>query len=206
MKNGKGVTWLDDARIPTAEPVQKAAGEVGFGPGREDGYEKGTGRVYGNQGRFPANLLVSDDVLNDGKVRKSGNLSPGHKRGTGINFGGGGLIQKEYGGDSGSYSRFFSLDAWAKTIPFLIVPKAAKSEKSRGLPDGMKASHPTTKPLTLMSYLVTLGSREGDIVLDPFLGSGTTACAAKQLKRGYIGIEREEEYVKIAAARVSAFK
>jgi len=59
------------------------------------------------------------------------------------------------------------------------------------------------KPLKLMSYLITLGSRPGDVVLDPFLGSGTTAIAAKQLGRECIGIEREEEYVEIAKARLS---
>ena len=55
-----------------------------------------------------------------------------------------------------------------------------------------------------MSYLITLGSREGDVVLDPFLGSGTTALAAKHLNRGYIGIEREKEYVEIAKARLNS--
>lgn len=57
-----------------------------------------------------------------------------------------------------------------------------------------------------MSYLITLGSRPGDVVLDPFLGSGTTAVAAKQLGRAYIGIEREQEYVEIAEARLAAIE
>jgi len=121
-----------------------------------------------------------------------------------------------------------------KTLPFLIVPKASKSEKNKGLegeekprklwkgseghkgvgdykPDGSPRAdtkhqnfHPTVKPLKLMSYLIMLGSREGDVILDPFLGSGTTAIAAKQLKRKYIGIEREQEYVEIAKARLKA--
>jgi hypothetical protein len=105
------------------------------------------------------------------------------------------------GGDTGSYSRYFDLDAWARTLPFLIVPKASKSEKNDGLEDwepvrradrfkddGIGGNnprnrtniaklnhHPTVKPLRLMAYLITLGSRPGDVVLDPFLGSGTTA-------------------------------
>ncbi len=53
-----------------------------------------------------------------------------------------------------------------------------------------------------MAYLVTLGSRQGDIILDPFCGSGTTCIAAKMLGRNYIGIEKEQEYVDIAEKRV----
>ena len=62
--------------------------------------------------------------------------------------------------------------------------------------------HPTVKPLTLMNYLVTLGSRKGDMVLDPFMGSGTTPLACISLERKYIGIDNEEDYYKIAKARV----
>ena len=54
--------------------------------------------------------------------------------------------------------------------------------------------HPTVKPLTLMNYLVTLGSRKGDVVLDPFMGSGTTPLACVSLERKYIGIDNEQDY------------
>ncbi|MEJ0042772.1 MAG: site-specific DNA-methyltransferase [Rhizomicrobium sp.] len=130
---------------------------------------------------FPANLVVGNDVL-------------------------------------GECSKYFSLDAWAdKTLPFLIVPKASVCEKNlktrpNGNPFTPYASktfhaagntHPTVKPLKLMTYLVALGSRPGDLVLDPFLGSGTTAVAAKLLGRRYIGIERESRYLAIARRRVA---
>jgi len=65
-------------------------------------------------------------------------------------------------------------------------------------------NHPTVKPLALMSYLVKLVSKEGALVLDPFAGSGSTLIACKNLKRNYIGIEKEPEYVKIAEARLSS--
>ncbi len=144
------------------------------------------------------------------------------------------------------YSRYFSLDEWfsknieslpepvQKTFPFMIVPKASKSEKNEGLDnfdtkqttgggggvgdyidDVNSASgkfgsekapsrniHPTVKPLTLMNYLVVLGSRKGDVVLEPFAGSGTTALACVSQERDYIAIEREEEYYEIAKARL----
>jgi site-specific DNA-methyltransferase (adenine-specific) len=56
-----------------------------------------------------------------------------------------------------------------------------------------------------MSYLVTLGSRQNDTVLDPFLGSGTTAIAARHLNRNFIGFEISEEYCKIAEARLKPY-
>ena len=65
-----------------------------------------------------------------------------------------------------------------------------------------KSWHPTTKPLKLMSYLITLGSREGDIVLDPFMGSGTTGIACKLLNREFIGCEINKEYFEIARKRI----
>jgi len=62
--------------------------------------------------------------------------------------------------------------------------------------------HPTQKPLEIIKRIVKTSSREGDIVLDCFIGSGTTAVACKQLGRNFIGIEREEEYIKIANERL----
>jgi len=69
-----------------------------------------------------------------------------------------------------------------------------------------KNNHPTVKPIKLMEYLIKLVSREGAVVLDPFLGSGTTGCACVKLNRNFIGIEKEEEYIKIAEARINAWK
>ena len=66
-----------------------------------------------------------------------------------------------------------------------------------------KNNHPTTKPVKLMSYIITLFTREGDWVLDPFLGSGTTGVASKLINRNFIGIEREEEYMDIIEQRLS---
>ena len=140
--------------------------------------------------------------------------------------------KEDYGiGDTGSFSRYFDLDKWfegklkelpksvQKTFPFLIVPKASKKERDKNLDIKHKRSedygegfnseallrnnHPTCKPLKLMSYLIILGSREGDTVLDPFLGSGTTALACQLLGRECIGIEINPDYCEIAEARLS---
>ena len=64
--------------------------------------------------------------------------------------------------------------------------------------------HPTQKPIDVFARAILNSTDENDIVFDPFLGSGTTALAAKQLKRNYIGIEISEKYCEIARKRVEA--
>ncbi len=65
-----------------------------------------------------------------------------------------------------------------------------------------KQVHPAQKPLMLMERLILLSSNEGDLILDPFIGSGTTAVACIKLKRNFIGIEKDEKYFKIAEERI----
>jgi DNA modification methylase len=67
-----------------------------------------------------------------------------------------------------------------------------------------KCGHPSQKPLGLIDKLITCSTDAGDLVIDPFLGSGTTAAAAKKLKRKWLGIEKDSNYLKIAKKRLSA--
>lgn len=67
-----------------------------------------------------------------------------------------------------------------------------------------RASHPTQKPLELFKRLIEMTSKEGDIVLDPFIGSGTTAVASEELNRKWIGIEKNKRYCNIAKIRVKS--
>jgi len=69
-------------------------------------------------------------------------------------------------------------------------------------PSGKSTEHPTEKNINLFLDLINVSSKENDIVFDPFLGSGTTALACKQLKRNYIGCEISKEYCKIAQDRL----
>jgi site-specific DNA-methyltransferase (adenine-specific) len=62
--------------------------------------------------------------------------------------------------------------------------------------------HPTQKPLRLLRRALLASTREGDLVFDPFCGSGTTAVAAKELNRTFVGAELEEEFARLAARRV----
>jgi site-specific DNA-methyltransferase (adenine-specific) len=272
LDNGKGITWLDDCRIPYKDDKDNSnydkscdvngKYETGLTWGgkkvldipkagrRTRDYFNGEGSHESwnasAKGRFPANLLISDDVLDTGKEHPGGGVGgrSRHGRGRGYGFKPMGESAPDIPKDRGGYSRLFCLDSWAeKNLPFLIVPKASKKEKNAGCesidprnvdrtklamkckkcgkypissnrnnrcqcenPEWIKTKqqnfHPTVKPIKLMSYLITMGSREGELVLDPFCGSGSTCVAAKLLNRKFIGIELDQKYHEIAEARV----
>lgn len=62
--------------------------------------------------------------------------------------------------------------------------------------------HPTQKPLYLLERLLLASTKENALILDPFMGSGTTAVACKKLNRNFIGIEKESEFVELAKNRI----
>jgi modification methylase len=74
-------------------------------------------------------------------------------------------------------------------------------ERIKG-PDGQKA-HPTQKPEALLHRVILASSKPGDLIVDPFFGTGTTGAAAKRLGRRFIGIEREPDYVAVAKKRIA---
>jgi len=152
-----------------------------------------------SKGRFPANVICSDDALNDGVITKhvasgynweeSNNDNPTHivakNIKSGVHFGG-----------SGSKSRYFDIDVWGEKHGLLQFHKASKRDRGEG------NTHATVKPTHLMSWLVRLVSKEGDTILDPFVGSGTTLVAACKLGRRAVGIEIDEKYCAIAVKRL----
>mgnify|MGYP003635695305 CR=1 FL=1 len=75
--------------------------------------------------------------------------------------------------------------------------KGALTKKSE------KTSHPTQKPLWLMEDIIKIHTNQNDVVLDMFMGSGTTGVAAKNTNRKFIGIEQDEKYFDIAAERIN---
>ena len=97
----------------------------------------------------------------------------------------------------GGASRFFTVTDWDHTI---YCAKPSKKERNAGL-DGTNV-HPTVKPVELMRHLIRLVTPPGGIVLDPFLGSGTTAVAAILEGIDWIGCEITDEYLQIIDARV----
>ena len=104
-------------------------------------------------------------------------------------------------GDTGSAARFF------------YCPKASKRDRDEGLDNIQPPSaesgphrnhHPTVKPTELMRYLCRLVTPPGGVVLDPFMGSGSTGKAAKAEGFGFIGIELDPGYCEIARGRIDA--
>jgi len=143
-------------------------------------------RVETTEGRFPANIIFDEEA---GKIldEQSG-ISKGeihNKPASGI-FGSelaGGKRQNSIK-DIGGASRFF------------YCPKASKKDRESG------NVHPTVKPTDLMAYLIRLVTPKGGVVLDPFMGSGSTGKAAVREGMNFIGIEREDEYMEIAKTRI----
>jgi DNA modification methylase len=68
----------------------------------------------------------------------------------------------------------------------------------------LNIGHPAVYPIGLPEFFIRLMTKEGDVVVDPFLGSGTTALAAVRRGRQYLGIERSEEYIRLAESRIAA--
>ncbi len=82
---------------------------------------------------------------------------------------------------------------------FVETGVAANGERKFG-------KHPTQKPVALMEFLVQVLSNEGDMVLDPFMGSGSTGVAAKRNNRNFTGVELNEDYFQMATRRIQEVK
>lgn len=188
---------------------------------RGRGVEGGSGAFESSSGRWPANLIHdgSSEVL-------AGFPEAGAHGGKGV------FVQHAWAGreateqnierSTGSAARFFycakaskrdrddGLDGFAHANPGEMT--GGRTEGSAGLnnpragyePKPQGNHHPTVKPTDLMAYLCRLVTPPGGVVLDPFMGSGSTGKAAMLEGFHFIGIEREAEYLEIARARISA--
>ena len=99
-----------------------------------------------------------------------------------------------------NYEALKSLNEGTQMRSDWLIPLCTGGERLKG-EDGAKA-HPTQKPEALLHRVILATTNPGDVVLDPFFGTGTTGAVAKALGRRWIGIEREEAYRKVAAARI----
>jgi hypothetical protein len=120
----KGVSWIDDCRIPFVDEVNfdKIANRKD-GPYGGNSYHESITRHtndkgdYNTQGRFPANILVSDDMLNDGVITKSGNGKSNTYDKNWIHYGGKYKQRRNADiGDKGSNSRYYNIDKWFENL------------------------------------------------------------------------------------------
>ena len=226
-EHGTGGLNIDGCRIEATDvdpnAVQRTKGKSLSGHWGTEGHEQPT---YNPAGRWPSNVILDEEAgrlmdeqsgerTSGGGKQNTGNRRNGNTLGHGLGAGRGDGI----GGDSGGASRFF------------YCAKASSKERNAG-PEGMpdrkpaqeyrmgavegdprkpakctaanpvKNHHPTVKPVKLMEYLCKLVTPPGGVVLDPFMGSGSTGIAARSLGFTFIGIERDAEYFKIAEARI----
>lgn len=211
LAHGTGALNIDATRIATTDNLNGGA-YAKQGSERHDGTENwrykregGAGGFEQPEGRWPANVILDKKA---GKIldEQTGTMRSGVavKR----NLPDAGASQRldfkaptqrgeDVGyGDSGGASRFF------------YCAKASKKERNEGLPEGMVNNHPTVKPVAVMAWLVRLVTPPGGVVLDPFMGSGTTGVAVVSEGFRFVGIDNdtEHDYIKIAKFRIKHAK
>jgi len=208
LKWGVGGINIEESRVEHNDNIKSSSmpnlnqktGEQGIYNGTKIGAERLEYKQNDN-GRFPANIIHdgSDEVKE---------IFP---------------VEEEQ-----TATRFFKECPFTEEDKrFYYVPKASQSERNDGLygfeektvDDGREKTadnayqrgatlrrniHPTVKPVELMRYLVKLVTPKGGCVLDPYLGSGTTAIGCLKEKFNYVGIELEQDYADIAEARLKA--
>lgn len=174
-------------------------------------------------GRFPSNVLM-DERAGEMLDAQTGFLAPsGNKRPSegdaiygsavktrtipGVNSysaeGGGGASRFFYCAKASTSERNAGLEGMPEKLPipqFQTMSDPRMDKPQQRIP--RSNFHPTVKPVKLMEYLCRLITPPGGIVLDPFMGSGTTGLAAKNLGLDFIGIELNAEYFEIASKRV----
>ena len=227
LKWGTGGINIDECRVEISENDNQSwrKGEYNYIKGSV-GATNDENRTYRKDkptGRFPANFIHdgSDEVVGEfPNSSTTGKRSKIHRKTSGMatNFTMGNPLA-EYT-DSGSASRFF------------YCAKASKKERNKGLegfeekkqdesrkegnPGGdnprnrgvnkTQNFHPTVKPVKLMRYLCRLITPKGGVILDPFMGLGTTGIGAKLEGFDFIGIEIDKDYMEIAKARIENWK
>jgi site-specific DNA-methyltransferase (adenine-specific) len=199
LQHGTGAINVDGGRVGTEElanpsGISNAMGGVTIGKYQGGNQDYSGSGATNPLGRWPANFIHdgSEEVVGLFPQTTSGAKKPNHKRIGGYGgdrpkqvYGTYKQIPCDYPSDSGSAARFF------------YCAKASKADRGEN-------HHPTVKPTDLMRYLCRLVTPPSGIVLDPFMGSGSTGKAAMLEGFAFVGIEREAEYINIAKARIQS--
>jgi site-specific DNA-methyltransferase (adenine-specific) len=198
LKHGCGALNIDGCRV-AIDPVSDASqlrtmnrsqkqDRNGWGMNQNEGDSP---QVVSTQGRWPVNFC------HDGSEEVTKHF-PNTKSGTGS-----GLTQtkaRSWKNTSTAGINRIGHNDFGSAARFFFCAKSSKRERSKD------NNHPTVKPLKLMMYLCKLITPPNGIILDPFMGSGTTGISAKRLGFGFIGIEKEKEYYNISEQRINKAK
>lgn len=222
LKWGTGAINVDASRIGNNPGYKYPKGPGGSNGNTYGKYEE-RGPIESTQGRWPANLIL-DETAAEMLDEQSG-VSPSNERKTkqgdqsnGVTGWRGSEVNPP--NDSGGASRFFYVakaskrernaglegmpEREKKTLGDYVNPSEGRTASKSG--GAMANHHPTVKPVKLMEYLVRLVTPPNGVCLDPFMGSGTTGIACKNLGFAFLGIEMSEEYLAIAERRVNSAK
>ena len=232
LEHGAGGINIDECRVETEDIItnhsrgeESAVSKGKYGDSKAQETHQTEGQKLG---RFPANVMHdgSEEVQKIFPQTKSGKMKQHIEGGEYNVYGKMYPRDVETIGDEGSASRFFycakaskkdrdsGLDmiaekpmAWGNQAKAELKRgnvnfKAAGDSTKHNQVQMRKNSHPTVKPTELMQYLCRLVTPKGGVVLDPFMGSGSTGKAAILSDFKFVGIELDEEYFEIACARV----
>jgi DNA modification methylase len=208
LEHGVGTLNIEDSRIETADNL--GDGAYAKNPTTRDNWltntrvgdknswrRGGAGEYEQPKGRWPANLLLDEEAAamldEQSGVSGGGTLQHQSRKRKGFMLSGSeNNVQMANApdnyGDTGGASRFF------------YVAKASKSDREDG------NNHPTVKPTKLMRHLVRLVTPAEGVILDPFMGSGSTGKAAMLEGFNFIGVELEADYIEIAKRRIEHAK
>jgi len=174
-------------------------------------------------GRHPANVILDEEaaksldeqsgITKDGTWNRTDGARPFGNEGKKTNY----QTTKSPKGSGGASRFFYVAKVSAKERNFGCEEREIKQEtggggltEMGGAFGSIKAKghnhHPTLKPIELMKWLVKLVSKEGQTILDPFMGSGSTGIAVELLGRNFIGVEMDADYCDIAERRITAWK
>jgi site-specific DNA-methyltransferase (adenine-specific) len=198
LKHGTGGINIDGCRVELHDGDDERLGGKGSWKTDKSGKNVYNGGYIGDEikssslGRFPANVIHdgSEEVLNQFPDNK-GAFAPVKKGQKGF----GGDIYGKYA-QAGDDGKTFYNDGLGSASRFFYCAKASKTDR------GLGNNHPTVKPTDLMRYLCRLITPPNGIVLDPFMGSGSTGKGAILEGFDFIGMELDPEYVEIAKARI----
>ena len=210
LEHGTGALNIDECRIPlpTGEenPSKVLIEQGGAVNGKyyeqesETAFQSGRGEEHipdSDTGRYPTNTVFDEieaEKLDANNGERESPTGVSHRQESqndcmsGKNYE---RVSLNGYGDSGGPSRYY------------YTSKANNEERTGA---GKRVDHPTVKPLDLMEWLIKLVTREGQIVLDPFAGTGTTLEAAKECGREFVGIEKQSKWAKVARIRVGLEK